>query len=138
MWTNYCTDPTIHAEAWSFGGDPDALAKLVADGIKTATSSAYALYEIEHETLPEVGEYSIILDSKKEAVCIIQTTQVTVVAFDKISSEQAYKEGENDRSLENWRKVHKEFFKHELAGYHLEFNEKMLVVYEEFKMVYKE
>ena len=32
-------------EAWSFGGDPDRLARLVADGIKTATCSLKLLYD---------------------------------------------------------------------------------------------
>lgn len=137
MWTQFCTDPAVHAEAWCFGADPDTLAKLVVDGIKTATSSAYVGYEIEHEELPKAGEYSIILDSKEEAVCIIQTTQVTILAFNEVSSEHAYKEGENDRSLENWRKVHKAFFERELASYDRKFDESMLVVCEEFKVVYK-
>ncbi len=42
-------------EAWSFGGDPDGLAALVAAGIKTATSSAYDIYAIDGEPLPHVG-----------------------------------------------------------------------------------
>ena len=37
-------------EAWSFGEAPDKLASLVKDGIKTATCSAYDLYEAEART----------------------------------------------------------------------------------------
>ena len=59
-------------EAWAFGGDPDGLAGLVLAGIKTATASAYPLYGLEGEPLPEAGEYSVILDSRGEAVCVIQ------------------------------------------------------------------
>ena len=37
---------------WAFGEAPDKLASLVKDGIKTATCSAYDLYEAEDENLP--------------------------------------------------------------------------------------
>ena len=39
-------------EVWPFGEAPDKLASLVKDGIKTATCSAYDLYEAEDENLP--------------------------------------------------------------------------------------
>lgn len=60
-------------EAWAFGVDADLLAHLVAIGAKTATASAYPLYELEDEPLPLTGAYSVILDAKDNAVCIIQT-----------------------------------------------------------------
>ena len=51
-------------EAWSFFEAPDKLADLVLQKIKTATCSAYDLYQINHEPLPKAGDYSIILNSK--------------------------------------------------------------------------
>ena len=102
-------------EAWAFGEVPDKLASLVKDGIKTATCSAYDLYEAEGETLPAVGEYSIILDSHDEAVCIIRTIKVYTTTFDQVTDDHAFKEGEGDRSLEYWRMVHEDFLKRELA-----------------------
>ena len=53
-------------EAWAFGEAPDKLAELVVRGIKTATCSAYDLYAAENEPLPEAGDYSVILNSKKK------------------------------------------------------------------------
>ena len=50
-------------QAWAFGGALDKLAKLVMQGVKTATCSALALYEYENEEIPKVGDYSVILDS---------------------------------------------------------------------------
>ena len=61
-----------HYETWAFGVEADLLAHLVATGEKTATASAYPLYELENEPLPAIGAYSVILDSKDNAVCIIQ------------------------------------------------------------------
>ena len=124
-------------EAWAFGEAADKLADLVVRGIKTATCSAYDLYEIEGEPIPEAGEYSCILDSKDEAVCIIRTTKVTVIPFNAVSEEHAFKEGEGDRSLEYWREVHESFLSRELASVRLEFNEETKVVCEEFEVVFK-
>ena len=124
-------------EAWSFGEAPDKLADLVLQGIKTATCSAYDLYLINHEPLPQTGDYSIILNSNEEAVCIIKTLKVYVTAFNQVSDEHAYKEGEGDRSLEYWRKVHVKFLTNELASVHKSFNENTKVVCEEFEVMYE-
>lgn len=116
LWKTYCEKEKIDIdtpyEAWRFGDAPDKLADLVLKGIKTATASGYDLYftEGEEEQLPQPGDYSVILDAKDEAVCVIQTTKTTVVPFDEVSEEHAYKEGEGDRSLAYWRSVHEEFF----------------------------
>jgi uncharacterized protein YhfF len=48
--------------AWQFGANPDYLAQLVINGIKTATCSGHIFFEIENEPLPSVGDYSIILN----------------------------------------------------------------------------
>ena len=114
LWKAYCEKENIDIDtpysAWGFGDAPDQLADLVLKGIKTATASAYDLYfmEGEEEPLPQLGDYSVILDSKDEAICIIQTTKTTVVPFNEVSEEHAYKEGEGDRSLAYWRAVHEE------------------------------
>ena len=58
-------------EAWQFGDAPDKLAELVLRGIKTGTASAEELYKIDNEPIPTEGEYSVILNSRDEAVCVI-------------------------------------------------------------------
>ena len=123
-------------EAWAFGDDPDTLAELVRTGVKTATASAYPFYELEGEALPKAGEYSVILDTKDEAVCIIRTTKVYVTPYREVTAEQAWKEGEGDRSLDYWRRVHEAFFRKELEAVGLIFTEDMGVVCEEFEVVY--
>ena len=124
-------------EAWSFGEAPDKLADLVLQGIKTATCSAYDLYQINNEPLPQAGDYSVILNSSEEAVCIIYTIKVYVTEFKNVSEEHAFKEGEGDRSLEYWRMVHESFLTNELATVHKGFDENTKVVCEEFEVVYK-
>jgi uncharacterized protein YhfF len=123
-------------EAWAFGGAPDKLARLVVSGIKTATCSALVLFELEDEPIPKPGDYSVILDSVGNAVCIIRTTRVYVVPFGDVSEDHAFKEGEGDRSLDYWRAVHEEFFTEELATVHLQFDKRMELVCEEFELVF--
>ena len=123
-------------EAWAFGEAPDKLAALVLRGIKTATCSAYDLYEIEQEPLPRAGEYSVVLDSNDEAVCVIRTKKVYVERFDRVSADHAFKEGEGDRSLAYWREVHRDFLVRELGSAGIPFDESARVVCEEFEVVY--
>ena len=52
------------------------------------------------------------------------------------SQEHAYKEGEGDRSLEYWRKVHIDFLTRELAEINKAFTKKTQLVCEEFELVY--
>ncbi len=143
LWNKFCLEKNISIntpyEAWPFGGNPDKLAKLVLDGVKTATASLYDLYFVdkESEPLPKIGDYSVILNSKNEAVCIIQTTCLNIVPFDEVSAEHAYKEGEGDRSLAYWQKVHKEFFEDEIKNYNLIFTSKSKILCEEFVLLYK-
>ena len=123
-------------EAWPFGDDPDTLAELVRTGVKTATASAYPFYELEGEALPKAGEYSVIQDTKDKAVCIIRTIRVYVTPYREVTAEQAWKEGEGDRSLDYWRRIHEAFFRKELEAAGLPFTEDLGVVCEEFEVVY--
>lgn len=105
-WQDFCDkhnlDKSTPYDAWAFGRtdeEADSLANLVKRGIKTATTSAYELYE-EDEKFPETGEYSIILNSKEKPVYIIQEKSVQIIPYNLISTEHAYYEGEGDRSYE--------------------------------------
>ena len=138
MWEAFSESKKLNASynAWAFGADADELADLVLAGIKTATASAQLLYERYEEPLPQSGEYSVILNSRQEAVCIIRTENVWIVPFEKVDAVQAWKEGEGDRSLSYWRKVHERFFREELESIGHSFNETINVVCEEFIRVY--
>lgn len=138
MWEQYAIPKEIIAEydTWCFGDDADALAKLVLAGTKTATASAYPIYELEDEELPQEGQYSVVLWRDGNAACIIKTTRVYIVPFSQVSAEQAYREGEGDRSLAYWQKVHRAFFTREMEDAGLTFTEDMKVVCEEFIRVF--
>lgn len=116
FWQDFCQSHNLECdtpvEAWAFGAtaeDADELAELVNRGIKTATTSAYELYD-KNEKTPQAGEWNIVLNSKEEPVCVIQDKVVEIVPYDLISKEHAYHEGEGDRSYEYWRRAHDDFF----------------------------
>ena len=139
MWNAYKQiNPSIGDEidAWAFGVEADTLAGLVLKGEKTATASAYDLYAIEDESLPQEGTFDVILDSQNQAVCIVEITKVSVQPFHQVSADHAYKEGEGDKSLAYWRQVHEDCFTEWLEEAGLTFTPDSKVVLEEFCKVY--
>ena len=138
MWRCYSSEANIRScyHAWAFGDDTDKLAGLVACGIKTATASLQLWYDLEGEPLPNAGEYSIVLDSEENAVCIIRTEKVFVRSFREVDERHAWKEGEGDRSLSYWRETHERYFRKELEDTDRSFDEGIKVVCEEFIKVY--
>ena len=139
MWNKYKQiNPSIGDEidAWTFGVEPDLLADLVLRGEKTATASAYDLYALEAEPLPQEGTFDIILDSQNQSVCIVEIIKVSVEPFNQVSAQHAYKEGEGDKSLTYWCQVHEDFFTDCLGQAGLTFTPNSKVVLEEFRKVY--
>ncbi|MCY7394697.1 MAG: ASCH domain-containing protein [Nocardioides sp.] len=121
---------------WSFGAGPeqaDALLALVLQGQKTATASARADYDAADEPLPEVGTLGIVLDGAGRPRALLETTDVSVVAFDQVPDEHAHAEGEGDRTLAHWRAVHERFF---LEGGH-DVGPDLLVVLERFRVLHR-
>lgn len=117
FWRGFCQKHGLaentEVGAFAFGSpkeDADELADLVNQGIKTATTSAYELYE-RNENLPYIGEWNIILDGAGKPVCVTQEKVVEITSYNQISAEHAYHEGEGDRSYQYWRQVHDDFFK---------------------------
>ncbi len=124
-------DEALPPPAWSFGTherEADELLALVLTGTKTATSSARYEYDEDGEDLPTPGMLAIVMDGAEHPRALIRTTGVQVVRFDAVSAEHAWAEGEGDRSLEGWQRVHSKFF----AGPGGAVDPEMLVVLERF------
>ena len=127
----------VYISKFSFGDENDIqmqddLAQLVLKGEKTATTSLYSLYDLENEKMPQAGDINVILDGNGNEICVTVNTKVYKLPFKDIPEEYAHKEGEGDKSLEYWRKVHKDFFIKESKG---NFNEDMEVLCEEFELL---
>ena len=144
LWVEFCSQKRIDTntsyEAWGFGEDEegDELLQLVLDGKKFGTASLYDSYETEDvlDELPKAGDYSVLLNSKGEAVCVIKNYDVYIRKFNEVPPYHAYSEGEGDRSLKYWREVHKDFFVEEAKEDGIEFTEESRVVCEKFTLEY--
>lgn len=131
--------------AWCFGDSTEManeLAKLVLKGDKTATASAFVQYKANNEPLPKVNKevFDILLDGEENPIAILENIKVYVTTFDKVTDEHAYKEGEGDKSLTYWKKVHYDFWA-QIFDFENIKNvdiEKMKVVCEEFRVVWND
>lgn len=116
--------------------DANECAELVVKGIKQATATSLWWYETNHEPIPEVGEKFIITDWDGNAKAIVEVTRIEPTPYNKISSEFARTEGEGDKSIEYWRRVHKAYYTREMEFYDQEFDESMTIICEYFKTIY--
>jgi uncharacterized protein YhfF len=129
------------ADSYYFCSDEESanhLASLVVQGEKQATASLLWSYEAENEPLPEVGQLSVITNWDGEPQCIVEITEVEIKPYNEVTAEFAFIEGEGDKSLEYWRRVHWEFFSMECEEIGKEPSEEMLVILEKFKVIWKE
>jgi uncharacterized protein YhfF len=113
------------------------LGKLVMAGEKTGTSSLAWAYEAEGEAPPRPGAVSIVVDGRGKALCAIRTESALAMPFGDVGDEHARAEGEGDKSLEYWRRVHEEFFARECAGIGREFSYSAPVVCERFSIIHR-
>jgi len=128
------------ADSYYFCSDEESanhLASLVVQGEKQATASLLWSYEADSEPLPEVGQLSVITNWKGEPQCIVEVTEVEIKPYNEVSAEFAFIEGEGDKSLEYWRKVHWEFFSKECEEIGKQPTKEMLVILEQFTVVWK-
>lgn len=118
--------------------DADECAELVVQGIKQATASSVWWYEKYKEPFPKVGDQFIITDWNGNAKAIIETTKIELVPYKDITEAFAETEGEGNKSLSYWKKVHEAYYKREMEPHGAAFNEEMIIVCEYFKTIYTE
>ena len=132
------TEPAQYT-AEQFGDNPELaeeLAQLIVQGVKTATCSALWEWEAEGSPIPEVGQKIIVLDSRNEPLCIIETTEVAIRPYNDVDEQFAYEEGEDDRSLATWREGHWRYFSRVLPKIGQTPTPDMPLVCERFRVVY--
>jgi uncharacterized protein YhfF len=144
FWTRFCgADGGISADEpyqiWYFGDSQamaDELVSLVIDGTKTATASLLSVDEIQPETAPVERGYSVVTDFAGSPKCVIRTEELRLQPFEDVDEHFAFDEGEGDRTLENWRKVHQAYFSREAEEVGVNFSARSMVVCERFKLIY--
>ena len=117
--------------------DANTCATLVKKGIKRATSDSLLGLQYRKERLPKIGDYTVITNWEGEAQCIVKTTKVRLKPFFSIDEDYAQLEGEGDKSLEYWKKVHWDYYTRELEQYGRVPRDSMIVVCQEFEKIFE-
>ncbi|MGB5819096.1 MAG: ASCH domain-containing protein [Saonia sp.] len=116
--------------------DADECAALVSKGIKKATSHSLLGLQYRKEPLPKLGDFMVITNWAGKAKCIVKTTAVKLKPFFSIDEAYAQIEGEGDKSLDYWKKVHWDYYTRELEPFDRVPRESMIVVCQEFEKVF--
>lgn len=113
------------------------LLRLVLEGKKQATCSSLKSWELEEGKVPETGDLSIVTNWEGTPKCVIETTGITILPFKEVTYDICKREGE-DECLETWQRGHIAFFEAEGKELGYEFNDELLVVFEDFRVIYHE
>ncbi|MBP3431562.1 MAG: ASCH domain-containing protein [Clostridia bacterium] len=124
-------DKNSDLEKWHFCDnkeDADKLFELVKSGEKTATS---CLFCCDYKS----DVFSVLTNWDETEFLLLETTKVEVVRFCDVTEEFTFKEGEGNKTHEDWRKIHRVFFESECRKLGFEFMEESLLICEEFRVV---
>lgn len=147
FWKTYlATLPPDHphrrarVSAFAFG-DSAALAQelavLVRAGQKRATASLPVEFTAAGDPLPTVGDVDIVTLADGEPVCIIETTEVRLVAFGEVDAAFAADEGEGDGSLTWWRSAHRAYFGRVCGRLGGQLDDATLILCRRFRLLYQ-
>lgn len=143
-WREFCrtnpeVDPLEPVQFWYFGDSrelADALCRLVMQGTKTATAALVWEAEADPVTAPVPGGYSVVTDFAGQPQCVIRTTEIRILPFDEVDAAFAFDEGEGDRTLEHWRRVHWDYFAKRCTELGQAPDLKMPVICERFELLF--
>ncbi|GAB3674540.1 hypothetical protein GCM10027591_17530 [Zhihengliuella somnathii] len=125
MWDDYIAATGVVPEGNEqyqvdyFGDSPelaDALLHEVTHGAKRATSSLMDDYADPEDPLPVIGGHWVVCDSTGQPAAVLRTVSLALAAFDDVDADFAAAEGEDDRTLESWRREHEKFWRRTRAA----------------------
>ncbi len=116
--------------------DADECAELVVKKIKQATSPSVQWFKKYNEPFPKVGDIAIVTNWEGNPKAIIRTTKVEIVKYKNITPEYARLEGEGDKTLEYWKKVHWIYYQNEMKKFNEFPTEDMEIVCEYFETIW--
>lgn len=145
MWNDYraahpdvpLTDPAYTVD--HFGDSArlcDELLDLVMSGRKRATADVLAAFDDRTEEIPQDGSHWIACDSTGTPRIVIRTTAVRIGPFTSADDAFAAAEGEDDGTLESWRREHRRYWQRTAAARGATWSEEDPIVFEEFAVVW--
>ncbi len=109
---------------------------LVINNTKKAMSLSLLGIQHRNEPLPKIGSFIVLTDWEGTAKCIIKTTSVKLKPLFSIDGDYTQLEGEDDKSLDQWKNRYWNYFTRELAPFKRIPKESMIVVCITFEKVY--
>ena len=131
--------PDTPFQVWYFGNSSEMakeLAELVAAGTKSATASLVETNIRQPENAPIEYGYSVVTDFEGRPKCVIRTIEIRHRPFLEVDAEFAYDEGEEDKTLESWRQIHRDYYSKEAAQFGFVFDENATVCCERFELLF--
>lgn len=141
LWADFARDRGAPAEypyqRWIFQNRPgggETAARMVLSGRICGESYPAPCFAAGGQPLPETGQYNVVCDGKRRAVCVVRTVSVTRRAFSQVSRELAVTEGYG--SPEEWRAAKRPKFERLCAMAGIPFETHTEILFERFEVVY--
>ena len=129
--------PSVHAACAGDAKITDGLIALYLAGKKSAGSGLVKDYRTAGDPLPKVGDYWIVLDSRRRPRLLLKTVRVEINIFKDIPKRIAVAEGEGDLSVAHWKRVHERFYSSFLNKWGIENIDDAEVITEHFELVHR-
>lgn len=123
----------------SFGDSAElanALLHEVLHGAKRATAELVSAWTDEDESLPRIGSHWIACDGSGVPTVILRSIELRIATFLEVDERFAYDEGEDDRTLESWRREHAKYWTRTRAARGAQWSEDAEIVLERFRIVW--
>jgi uncharacterized protein YhfF len=123
----------------TFGDTPELANELVAlvlAGTKRGTTSLLHAFDASGESVPEPGDFSIVIDGDGMPRCIVRTVGVEVKPMGDVDARFAWEEGEGDRSLAWWLSAHTRYFRRQGTREGFSVDDRTNVVLVRFEVVW--
>lgn len=140
FWDHQCTATGYDGPPFDIAmfGTPDMadeLLALILAGRKRATAMLHRWVETGEASLPVPGKRSLVLDALHQPRAVIETLRVRIAPMRAVTAHHAFAEGEGNRTVSDWLRVHRAFFRAEARRYGFAFHERLPVVFEEFRLI---
>lgn len=143
FWTAYCRASKLPEgtpyQAWHFGDSPQLahdLVELVLHGPKRATAGLACVSDALPLTAPVPDGYSVVTEIDGTPRAVIRTTGRERSKFCDVDAAFAWDEGEGDRTLDDWKRGHWQYFSRECDSLGKAFSEDVEIDLERFELLY--
>lgn len=145
MWQEYCR---AHPEAVAASpeytiehfGDTrvlaDELLAHVLSGRKRATAELVGDFLARGDQVPRIGSHWIACDANGTPCIIIRSVELRIGTFNCADAAFAADEGEDDLSLDSWRREHARYWTRVSAARNRRWSEDDEIVFERFRVVW--